>query len=184
MRHDVDMTMDWVRLGAAVKASRKAMRITQPQLGAAVGVGRATVQNIESGQEYARVTPTLRAIERALDWQEGSIELVLAGGDPVALGAPPLPEPVPEPVRRGGGSVPGRLPLKIVQELEEGGPVLDARVLDLAPGGGNGKMIVVVTGEVDATPDQIRAALLAWERAELRLQADDDGDTPPSAEQA
>lgn len=178
------MTMDWVRLGAAVKASRKAMGITQLQLGAAAGVSRATVQNIEAGQEFARVTSTLRVIERTLHWQEGSIELVLAGGDPVALGVVPLPDPVPEPARGGGGSVPGRLPLKVVRELEEGGPVLDARVLDLTPGGGGGKMIVVVTGEVDATPDQIRAALLAWERAELRLQSNDEGDMPPSAEQA
>jgi transcriptional regulator with XRE-family HTH domain len=184
MRHDVDMTMDWVRLGAAVKASRKAMGITQPQLGAAAGVSRATVQNIEAGQDYARVTPTLRAIERALDWQEGSIEVVLAGGDPVAPGAVPFPEPPPEPVRSLSRFVPGRLPLRVVQELEEGGPVLDARVLDLAPGGGGGKITIVVTGEVDATPDQVRAALLAWERAELRLQSDDGGAMPPSAEQA
>lgn len=174
------MTTDWVRLGAAVKRARKAMGITQPQLGAAAGVSRATVQNIEAGQEFARVTPTLRVIERTLNWQEGSIELVLAGGDPVAVGAAP---PVPEPVRRGGSSAPGRLPLKVVQELEEGGPVLDAQILDLAPFGSEGKMIVVVTGERDATPDQIRAALLAWERAELRLQSDNGGDMPPPAEQ-
>lgn len=176
------MTTDWVRLGAAVKAARKAMGITQPQLGDAAGVKRATVQNIEGGQEFTRVTPTLRAIERAVGWQEGSIEVVLAGGDPIAEGAAPLPEP--EPVRSLSRSVPGRLPLKVVRELEEGGPVLDARVLDLAPGGGGGKMTIVVTGEVDATPDQIRAALLAWERKELRLQSDNDGDMPPSAEQA
>jgi transcriptional regulator with XRE-family HTH domain len=169
------MSEDWVRLGAAVREAREAKRLTQAGLGAEVGVGETTVANVERARTR-KVTPTLRSMARVLGWTPDSIEAVLAGGSPTAQ-----PDIV---VRRDDGTVAEieikkyareGMPLRIAQALTEGS-TLDTTIVPLGPGA---DMVVVVKGRPTASPEELRAALLAWEKREghlerLGLVADDE----------
>lgn len=162
--HDVRMSRDWKRLADAVEAAREAKSLTQVALAEAAGVSESTVQNLESGVERKRVPASLPKVERALGWSPGSGERVLEGGDPTLTA-------------EETGAPPTDLPLRIIQELQDG-PLLDTTVLDLTPLGSNARMIVVVKGEPDASPEQIRADLLAWAKAQRHLQNLDGDDDP------
>lgn len=172
------MERDWARLGAALKAAREARGIHQVPMGERIGVGRSTVQNIERGS-VKKVTPTIRAYAREVGWTDGSIDAVLAGGDPtLAPPSRPAAEERAEPATGRAG-----LPLRIVRELNDG-ELLDSTVIPLSDDGG-GRMVIVVRGQPDATPEQIKRALLQWERREMELRGmRDAGEDPPSVEQA
>ncbi|MFF3324908.1 helix-turn-helix domain-containing protein [Streptomyces sp. NPDC002889] len=157
------MGKDWPRLAEAIEAAREAKNFTQVALAKAAGVSESTIQNLESGTERKRIPASLPAVERALGWAAGSGEKVLEGRDPA-----PLSETAPAPTD---------LPLRILQELQDG-PLLDTTVLDLTPLGSSARMIVVVKGEPDASPEQIRADLLAWAKAQRHLQNLDGDDDP------
>lgn len=160
--HHERMSRDWARLAEAIEAEREAKNLTQVALAKAAGVSESTIQNLESGAERKRTPASLPAVERALGWAAGSGEKVLDGGDP-------------SPVDKADAA-PTDLPLRILQELQDG-PLLDTTVLDLTPLGSSARMIVVVKGEPDASPEQIRADLLAWAKAQRHLQnldGDDD----------
>lgn len=162
-----------MRLGAAIREARKAMRLRQADIGDAVGVGATTIANIEQARTRA-ITPTLRSVARVLGWAPDVIERVLAGGD------------APEP-QRGAATVHGEaqvleaqsfppegMPLRIARALAEGS-TLDTTIVPLGPGA---DMVVVVKGKPTASPEELRAALLAWEEREghldrLGLTADD-----------
>lgn len=173
--HHVRMTPQWKRLGAELRKARKAAGISQVDLAQAVGIGRSTVQAVERGKEYTKPAAVHRVIARAVGWTDESIELVLAGGEPEAL-APPIAQAVERNVESAVSSAGDRadldLPLRIVQEMEEG-RLLDAQVIDLG-GDSSARMIVVVKGAPDATPEQIRRDLRAWRDAQEALE-DRDG---------
>jgi len=164
--HHEPMGRDWKRLADAVEAARDAKGLTQVALAALAGVSESTVQNLESGAERKRVPASLHRVERALGWAPGSGERILDGGDP-------------EP-QEDSAPPPSGLPLRIVQELQDG-PLLDTTVLDLSPHGSGARMIVVVKGAPDATPEQIRADLLAWAKAQRHLQNLGEDDDPDEA---
>ncbi|MFF0277520.1 multiprotein-bridging factor 1 family protein [Streptomyces sp. NPDC004330] len=161
------MGRDWKHLADSVEAAREAKNLTQVALAEKAGVSESTIQNIESGKERTRVPASLHKVERALGWKPGSGERVLEGG------APEVEEATAPP--------PSGLPLRIVHELQDG-PLLDATVLDLSPLGSDARMIVVVKGAPGASPEQIRADLLAWAKAQEHIQnlpnTDDQGKTP------
>jgi transcriptional regulator with XRE-family HTH domain len=171
------MDDEWVRLGAAVREAREAKGLKQTQLGEAVGVGATTIANIERARTRA-ITPTLRSVARVLDWPTDAIEQVLAGGDP------PTTEGVDVVTRDEHGqtyvfqaksyAAPDGVPLRIARALAEGA-TLDTTIVPLGPGA---DMVVVVKGKPTASPEELRAALLAWEAREghldrLGLVADD-----------
>ncbi|MER7151207.1 helix-turn-helix domain-containing protein [Streptomyces lydicus] len=153
------MGRDWKRLAEAIKDARQALRLTQVDLASAAGVSESTVQNLEAGESRVRIPTSLPKIERALNWREGSAHAVLGGGEPTLSAAPPDSDT---------GTV-TELPLRIVQELADG-PLLDTTVLDLTPLGSDARMIVVVKGTPDASPEQIRKDLLAWAAAQRYLE--------------
>lgn len=169
------MSEDWARLGAAVREAREAKGLTQAGLGAEVGVGETTIANVERARTR-KVTPTLRSIARVLGWTPGSIDALLGGGSPTAQpdlvahrddGPPTLIEM--KSFARDG------MPLRIAQALTEG-ETLDTTIVPLGPGA---DMVVVVKGRPTASPEELRAALLAWEKREghlerLGLVAEDD----------
>ena len=161
--HHEPMSRDWTRLADAIEAEREAKNLTQVALAKAAGVSESTIQNLESGTERKRIPASLPMVERALGWAAGSGERILEGADPSPADEPPPP--------------PSDLPLRIIQELQDG-PLLDTTVLDLTPLGSNARMIVVVKGEPDASPEQIRADLLAWAKAQRHLQNLDGDDDP------
>lgn len=81
------MSEDWTRLSAAIRTARKARGWTQHQLAEKAGIGFSTVQRLEGGAPFTRRPPSLDRIERALGWQLGSADAVLAGGDPEPTGS-------------------------------------------------------------------------------------------------
>jgi transcriptional regulator with XRE-family HTH domain len=172
------MDDEWVRLGAAVREAREALGLKQAQLGEAVGVGATTIANIERARTRA-ITSTLRSVARVLGWPSDGIETLLAGGE--------LPAPsddVDIVLRDGQGETrtlqmktygaPEGMPLRVARALAEGA-TLDTTIVPLGPGA---DMVVVVKGKPTASPEELRAALLAWEQREghldrLGLTADD-----------
>ncbi|MET9956688.1 helix-turn-helix transcriptional regulator [Streptomyces sp. NPDC006339] len=149
------MGREWKRLARAIESTRTARNLTQVALAQKAGVSESTIQNLESGAERTRVPASLHKVERALGWKAGSGERVLDGGDPE--------------IEEESAAAPSDLPLRIVQELQDG-PLLDTKVLDLSPLGSHARMIVVVKGDPDATPEQIRNDLLAWAKAQRHLE--------------
>ena len=168
MRHDVAMDRDWARLGAALKAAREDLGLEQQQVAEQIGVKRGALRNIEIGA-FSRVTPTVRTYARIVGWTDASIEEVLGGGAPT-LSAPNEAEEV---VTTTDGTTPDELPLRIKAALAAG-PLLDAVVIDLPAEEGEdpeAQMVVIVKGRRgDATPEQIRKALLQWERTEAQIR--------------
>ncbi len=153
------MSRDWIRLGHAIEAARDAKGMTQVALAVAADVSESTIQNLEAGKARVRQPPSVKKVEAALGWTPGSADAVLAGGDPTT--APPGPrEELPQAGDQSG------LPLRIIQELADG-PLLDTTVLPLS---GDSRMVIVVKGTPDASPEQIRRDLIAWAKAQSVLQ--------------
>ncbi|MFC5883330.1 helix-turn-helix domain-containing protein, partial [Streptomyces virginiae] len=119
------MDRDWARLGKALQAARKASGVTQEQLADELGVGRSVVQLIERGKQFSKPSQTQRAFARRVGWADGSIEAVLAGGEPTVEPAA-TPPPVPD-----DALTESRLPLRIVDELADDGALLDTTVVPL-----------------------------------------------------
>jgi len=161
------MDRDWARLGAALKAAREDLGLEQQQVGEQIGVGRGALRNIEIGA-FSRVTPTVRAYARTVGWTDASVDDVLDGGVPT----PEAPDAPPE-TTTVAGVTPDELPLRIKAALAAG-PLLDAVVIDLPADEGEdpeAQMVVIVKGRRgDATPEQIRKALLQWEKAEAQIR--------------
>jgi transcriptional regulator with XRE-family HTH domain len=174
--------LQWSKLAAAIRSAREARGLSQASLAELAGVSEGSVQNLEGGKPRSRMPQTLAKIEPHLGWAEGSARAVLDGGEPtLALpprGAPGSPAADKDKLR-------GKLPLRVVDELESDDPLIDSQVIQL-PGTGGARMTVVVHGRPDATPEEIQEALLAWRRAERKLHRlpdddDDNGDTPHAA---
>jgi len=154
---------DYARLGEQLKAARTARRprISQTDAAAALGVGRSTIQKMESGGA-GQVTPTtLRAYAQWLGWSADSIERVLAGGDPV---------PAEETQHALSDAVPdASLPPDIEYELREG-RVLGGQVFNLGPDDSDGQIIVLYQGRKDATPEEVERIAARYRQARRYLQ--------------
>lgn len=147
--------------------------MTQLELAERAGVSESTIQNLEAGRQYTRRPPSLSRVEAALGWAPGSADIVLDGGEPVEhvdrAVEPSTPEeavtaPSGQPILKTG------MPLRIVQELTMG-QVMDADVLDLSRPGSDARMVVVlVRGQSDASPDEIREDFEEWSRVQRELR--------------
>lgn len=156
------MDLQWDRLGAEVAKARKALKLTQPQLGELIGVSRTVIQNIEGGKPRSKIDATMRELEAALRWKRGSVEAILDGGEPVADAAQPVNVINLESSTLGGPE----LPMRIAQALAEGA-TLDTTIVPLSP---DAQMVVIVKGKPNADPARLRAALEDWERKEGYLR--------------
>lgn len=165
--------MNWVRLGQELAAARRTRKLKQRELADLAGVSLATVQAIEGGKTFARVTPTIRALARLVGWQEGSAEAVLAGGEPTYMPAAAtgqlelLDHGAPEPAERDDWAE--RIPLRIREEVREG-QVLDSGTYDLSQKDTDVQILVMIKAPSGATPEQIREYLQVWRRAERELR--------------
>lgn len=165
------MKRDWERLGRVAADTRRALRLTQKQLAAKLGVGRGTIQAIERGEEFVKVTQTMRGLERAFGWADGSIEAVLDGGEPTPLKDQQQDSAVEREVQDTLLALAPDLPLDIRYELSaEAGPVIGSTVLTVPGASPGSRMIVVMKGEPDASPEKLRADLLAWADEQRRLR--------------
>lgn len=163
------MDQDFARLGAELKAARlrKRPRITQPEAAEALGVGRSTIQKMES-EKVSQVTPTtVRAYARLLGWAEGSADQVLAGGEPAMAD------------EQGGRPLSDAPALGLSPAVEyelRAGKVLDSQVFNLGPDDEDGQIIVVLQGKKDATPEQVERIAARYRRARRHLQGIADTD--------
>lgn len=79
------MSADWERLGALVTAERARQHRTVAGFARAIGLSKATVDNIENHRRTSYDTTTVAAIEHAMGWQPGSVDRVLSGLQPVPV---------------------------------------------------------------------------------------------------
>lgn len=169
------MARDWARLGRLLAGAREAIGLTQVDMAKRIGLSRSAVQNIERGR-VKKLTPAIRAYATTVGWTTDDAETVLEGGEPP--NAHTEDATVTElPIDRNSDKTSASdLPLKVVAALGEG-PLLDATVIDLPTGSSDVRMTVVVRGDPNASPEQIREALETWRRAERHLQHLDDDET-------
>lgn len=111
-----------VRLGTAVKHRRlDVFRGSMDEFAAQVGVHKRTIQAIELAERQI-TNSTKHRLERALYWKTGSVDRILAGGDPVEL---PLPAPEASPLSALG-------PAELVAQISERLTELARRIPDRA----------------------------------------------------
>jgi transcriptional regulator with XRE-family HTH domain len=77
--------MSWERLGDEVRLRRKQLKLTQPDVAQRGGLSVATVRAVETNRSGRLSRRLRRALERAIEWQDGSIDAVLDGGAPRAI---------------------------------------------------------------------------------------------------
>lgn len=89
---------DWRRLAEYVVTRRRALGMNQDDVKAAGGPSAATVRNIEGALNKSYKPHVIGRLERALRWEQGSIDSILAGGEPTPIEAMrPAAEPGREP---------------------------------------------------------------------------------------
>lgn len=87
--------MDWQRLGDAIRRRRLALDLSQEELGRRSGVTPVTISRVENGHP-AKIR-TLWKLDRGLEWEPGSAESILHGGEPVEFdGGTVHPMPTPK----------------------------------------------------------------------------------------
>ena len=98
------LPMSWEQLGDAVRHRRKELGLTQADVTARGGPSVETVRAVEN-KRAGRMGPlSRRALERAIEWEEGSIDALLNGDAPRVLGADTGAAAAPAPsVQPAGG---------------------------------------------------------------------------------
>jgi hypothetical protein len=74
-----------VRLGRLIRERRKALKLTQAEVQARGGPSTATLRVIEGGKHIDFRPATAQPLESVLEWQAGSIAVVLEGGEPTPI---------------------------------------------------------------------------------------------------
>lgn len=74
---------DWKRLGEFALKRRLALRYSQADVQARGGPSGRTLQLVEHGKVTSLRQHTKSGLEDALGWARGSVDRILAGGDPV-----------------------------------------------------------------------------------------------------
>lgn len=90
----VPTNADWQRLAQHITNRRNALGLTQAQVAAAGGPSVATMRLVEGALQTSYRGSVLGRLEAALQWQPGSIDRILAGGDPTPI-RPADPDPQP-----------------------------------------------------------------------------------------
>lgn len=82
----MDSEEDWKRVANAVRQRRNDRRWTQMDIATRGPLSLDRVQHIE-GARSTRYSPrTITNLERALDWERGSVQAILDGGEPTPKG--------------------------------------------------------------------------------------------------
>ena len=88
-----NMREDWTRLAGRVRARREALGLTQAGVQERGGPSTAKIREIENERTSTLSTSKRRDLERSLHWPIGTVDVILAGGDPVLTASD---EPVPQ----------------------------------------------------------------------------------------
>jgi transcriptional regulator with XRE-family HTH domain len=92
------LAMSWERLGKAVRHRRKELGLNQADVSARGGPSEKTLRAIENNQAGRLVGKLRRGLERALEWDTGSVEAVLQGGAPIIVGTAAVTQAAPPAV--------------------------------------------------------------------------------------
>lgn len=141
------MDRNWARLGQELKAARAERDMEQQDVAGRIGVKRGALHNIEHGK-ITKVTSTVLAYARLIGWEDGSVERVLDGGEPI-LGEQRIPGQAAEPAPEASD-----LSIRVRQALSEG-PLIDSRVTEVTTPSGRVKATIVIRGEEGAPADQL-----------------------------
>ncbi|MFI1520615.1 helix-turn-helix domain-containing protein [Kitasatospora cineracea] len=164
------MDRDWGRLSRRIAAEREALALPQQPFADQLGVSRSAVQKLESGHAYRKITPLHRSVERIFDWEEGSVEAILVGGEPTVR------DVVSSPIEAGVDALLDDLTAR-VREALLGGTVADATAIDMGPEDDGEVVIIWKRGEKrDLTPEQQRDLRRRWgklQHAARDILADD-----------
>lgn len=96
--HAAPMTKDGRRLGEAVLARRKALGYSQEDVRDRGGPSTTTLTKIEAGHGEGIRGRTISDLEDVLQWGRGSVDRVLAGGEPSELERAAAPGPRPSAI--------------------------------------------------------------------------------------
>ncbi|GAA0359281.1 helix-turn-helix domain-containing protein [Streptomyces turgidiscabies] len=145
------------RLGVQLQLAREARRprLAQPEAAQQVGLGRTTVQNIESGR-FAKVNASVRRYARFLGFEDGEAERIAAGEPESEETAPPEHDHL-------------QLPPAVEYELRAG-KTLEAGVIPLGPDETDGHVIVILQGRKDATPEELARIAERYRKPRRMLQ--------------
>lgn len=164
------MERDWARLGRAFAEAREAAGLKQTEVAERIGVTRTPIQTIErggvKGKPLKKISPTMRSYARILQWTDDSIEKTLGGGSPDVKTGETAVASAPS----GDANPFANLPLAIVDQLQNGGPLIEAKVIALPSTRSDVHLTIVVQGEPGASAEEIRDALFAWRKAQRHLQ--------------
>lgn len=159
------MDEDSKLLGSELQASREGRRpkLLQPDVGAALGVSRTTIQNIENGK-FKKISSTIREYAELLGWPEGAVDHVYAGGTlsdfPAGAPAEAVQDELP-----GLGLSPA-----VVYELRAG-DVLGEQVINLGPDEEDGQIIIVLQGKKGANKEEVARVAARYRKARRHIQA-------------
>jgi len=93
--------MSWERLADEARLRRKKLKLTQTDVAERGGLSVATVRAVETNRSGRLSRRLRRSLERALEWQDGSVDAVLEGRSPRVVNAPGgAPPPVSEDTAR------------------------------------------------------------------------------------
>jgi len=89
--------MSWERLGVEVRRRRKQLNMSQPAMAERGGLSVSTIRNIENNRAGRLSRRMRQALERAVEWEPGSVDAVLAGGAATPVRKPTVPVPTTRP---------------------------------------------------------------------------------------
>lgn len=112
---------DWKALGQAVINRRADLGYTQRELAARMNMSERILGAIEQAERGSYARSTVRALERGLLWEAGSVESLLAGGQPKEL-------PIPSPAEGLAGMSDAELVAQISERITELARRLPARL--------------------------------------------------------
>ncbi|MFJ4515248.1 helix-turn-helix domain-containing protein [Streptomyces sp. NPDC088816] len=147
------------RLNEAMNQRRLALRMNWRELAQAAGISYEALRAIRRG-DYRPTELTSRGLDEALQWEHGSVFVVLNGGTPKLAGAPATSE---------GGHLATRDP------ASENQPPLSSRELDILQ-----DMIEMTAARLGLSPEE---ADEAYRRARLKLEeqrAAEERNDPPA----
>lgn len=165
MRHDLHMASDFRHLADVLQAACAARGWLQEDLIRESEVGRSTIQRLWSGNASVMPNRTTRGqLERTFGWQPGSLEIVLAGGEPTLLS-----EQHAEAPRPAGTTRDSDLPVAVDSQLKKGA-LFDSEVVDLSrPGSPMHIVVVARVGTYDGSQEKIEQMREVWEEVIKRL---------------
>ena len=79
------MPLRWDKLGDEVRRRRKLLKLTQADVAERGGPSIATIGALETNRADGLSRRSRRALERVIEWEPGSVDDVLAGGQPRPL---------------------------------------------------------------------------------------------------